>query len=478
MAVEAPVMAAVDMLVPGVSTVTRYARYYSLYWALAAYAQAVGADRDRCGRLVRRAEVGLARISQVYDSPDHVLGLTHGVEALTRLAPAEGDEFAVADSTGSGSYSPRTWGFWSQYSGPSVALGTVAVEGGALRPGRHPCPPQVVDMYAPLFAAAERGSGVCLPSAELRGLSLQQEGDSPDLEPLRAVFTATVDGRHDLAAGSGDDRTRRATLRLLARCWQLYPQAVTWLDAFAGGVAYGSTAREDPLLAGEERTEAWRGVVLRHHSVGAWRRLWADLVAAVLSIDGASRRHLHEWVSDRLPSGTVADFESDLPPTVDGHGDPYPGERELRRSDAGVATDVAVLLLGARRLETLTGAVLRRFVGGRPTFLDPRWVALLRQEFARRPVAELGRRLVDDMLAQSRRVALRKVAVRSDGTIALFSRLHERNGVYFADSREGRDNIGLRIPQLASIATQLGLLTPDPAQPVTACGRELLELPA
>lgn len=64
LAVEAPVMAAVDKLVPGVSTVTRYARYYSLYWAVAAHAEATGLDREGCRRLVRRAEVGMAVISR------------------------------------------------------------------------------------------------------------------------------------------------------------------------------------------------------------------------------------------------------------------------------------------------------------------------------------------------------------------------------------------------------------------------------
>ncbi|WP_344612109.1 hypothetical protein [Dactylosporangium salmoneum] len=454
---------------------TRYARYYSLYWAVAAHAEASRLNRDECRRLVRRAEVGMAVISKAYDDADGTLGLTHGVDALTRLHPPPGSEFEVADGAGARSYSPRSWGFWSQYNGPSVALGTVETDGGALRPGRHRCPAQVLAMYAPLFTACERGQGISLPSAELERLRLQQE-QTPDLEPLRGVFTATLDSRHDPSLWSGDDRTRRATLRVLARCWQLHPQAKTWLEAFAAGVAYGPTAREDPVLGGEERTATWRGVVLRHHSVGAWRRLWADLVAAVGS-DGAFRRQLHEWISDRLPSGTVASFVADLPPT-DLDGDPHPAEDKLRRADAGTVTDVAVLLLGARRLDTLTGMARRSFAGRRSTYLDPTWVAQLRREFAGRSVADLGRRLVDDMLAQSRRVAMRKVAVGPHGTFALFSRLHERNGLYFADSAEGRDNIGLRIPQLAGIATQVGLLTADPAQPVTAQGCDLLDLPA
>ncbi|RLK23349.1 hypothetical protein DER29_1209 [Micromonospora sp. M71_S20] len=478
LAVEAPVMAAVDMLVPGVSTVTRYARYYSLYWAFAAHAEEAGLDRDACRRLVRRAEVGMARISQAYDEHDHPLGLAHGVDAVARLGPDEGTEFSVADATGSRSYSPRAWGFWSQYNGPSGALGTVAMDGGALRPGRHPCPPQITEMYAPLIAAADRGPGLSLPSVALGRLSLQQDDDTPDLEPLGGVLSATIEGRHDPEAWTGDDRTRRATLRILARSWQLNPDAETWLAAFAAGVAYGSAAREDPLLAGEERTAAWRGVVLRHHSVGAWRHLWAALVNEVRNAENASRGYLHDWIAGQLPGGTVADFEAGLPSVVDGHGDPTPAEDALVADDAGVVTDVALLLLGARRLDSLTGLTLRTFKGRRPTYLDPTWVAQLRREFAQRPVADLGRRLVDDMLAQSRRVALRKVAFNSDGTISLFSRLHERNGVYFADSSEGSGNIGLRVHQLAEIAVQVGLLSAEPEDPVTPWGRQLLDVPA
>lgn len=229
LAVEAPVMAAVDMLVPGVSTVTRYARYYSLYWAFAAHSERGGLDRDACRRLVRRAEVGMARISCEYDSPDHPLGLAHGVDAFNRLAPEDGDEFSIADQAGTGSYSPRSWGFWSQYNGPSITLGTVSVDGGALRTGRHPCPPQVTKLYAPLIAAAEHQSGVSLPDAALGRLSLQHDGGSPDLMPLSEVFSATADGRHEPEAWTGDDRTRRATLRILARSWQLNPDAETWL---------------------------------------------------------------------------------------------------------------------------------------------------------------------------------------------------------------------------------------------------------
>ncbi|MDN5759557.1 MAG: hypothetical protein L0H59_13675 [Tomitella sp.] len=78
------------------------------------------------------------------------------------------------------------------------------------------------------------------------------------------------------------------------------------------------------------------------------------------------------------------------------------------------------------------------------------------------------------MLAQSRRVALRKVNFR-EGRMQVFSRLHERNDTFAAKSREGSGNVGLRVDQLAGIAVQLGLVE---GNAVTALGCELMDLPA
>ncbi len=136
-------MAGVDALVPGISTVTRYARYYSLYWAVAYHVDDAGLDRRGCQQLIRRAEVALATISREHDALDGWPGLAHGVDRLARFTKNGGVNFAAAARIGPDSYSPRDWGFWSQYNGPSIALGTATVDGGALRAGRHACPPRV-----------------------------------------------------------------------------------------------------------------------------------------------------------------------------------------------------------------------------------------------------------------------------------------------------------------------------------------------
>jgi hypothetical protein len=276
--------------------------------------------------------------------------------------------------------------------------------------------------------------------------------------------------------------TRRATLRILARAVQLRPDAGSWTGALRESVAHGDAVRSDPVLTTEQRALAWRGVLLRHHSVGAWRYLWASLVDEVRTAGGsATRADLHAWISAAVPATTVRSFLADCPATTDAAGDPRPAEQEVIDGRPPLESDLAVLLMGGRRLDELTGRALAGFLGrgsrGRGQFLDPRWVAFRHREHHDRPLAERARAFVDDMLAQSRRVALRKLRVEANGRMTLFTRLHERNGRYFADEPEGSDNVGLRIPQLGFLAEQLGLLVDGPEEmAVTPLGAELLEL--
>ncbi|HEY9475318.1 MAG TPA: hypothetical protein VIS06_15910 [Mycobacteriales bacterium] len=477
LAVEGPVMAAVDALVPGVSTVSRYARYYGLYWALARYAAERGLEMDACRRLVRRAEVCLAAVSLRLDDTEKWPGMGHGVDQVRKLGLGGADPLSAARD-GAGSYSPRVWGFWSQYAGPCAVLGTVTVGSSGLRPGPHPCPDGVAEMFAPLLDMAARKRPDLADVTGVAELAMQYPGQTPDSTALAELLTATRGGRHDPEEWLGNDNTRRASLRTLARAWQLHPDAETWMGAFRAAVAYGPTANEDPLLARERRTQAWRGLLLRHLSVGAWRWLWALLVDQVLDAGRTSRAELHEWIVRLLPDQSLASFEASLPDLVDGRGDPLPAEEQASHL-GDVVAQVAVLLLGARRPADLSDLARSTFLGRRADnaahFLDPVWVDHLRMEFSGRSVRELGRRLVDDMLAQSHRVALRKLRHNQDGTMTLFSRLHERNGWYFASSSEGRHNIGLRIPQLGDLARQVGLFSVE--EPVTATGRTLLDLP-
>ncbi|EHR51647.1 hypothetical protein SacmaDRAFT_3427 [Saccharomonospora marina XMU15] len=473
--VEAPVMAMVDRLVPGASTLTRFVRYYSLYWALAEFAERRGLDTPQCRTMVRRAEVALGLVSVVLgeDPPAH--GADH-----VRKQLGKGNVESLAE-LGPGAYSPRQWGFWSQYNGPSVVLGTVKLDAEALRRGRHPLPVDIRQMYRPLLELVEHRPVALDEVSGFASLAVQS-ANTADIDALRGLFTATRAGSHVPGEWLGNDRTRRATMRILARSVQLRA-ADGWVDAMRSAVAFGDALSSDPVLSNEERALAWRGLLLRHFSVGAWRKLWAQLVDHVQSGAGsATKDDLYAWIAQDLSDVSVQQFVHGLPAQVDAHGQPLAAETEVRDGRSEVEADLAVLLIGSRRLKSLSGRAREAFQGhsgGRGQYLDPRWIDYQHREHEGRSLADFARALVDDMLAQSTRVAQRKLKVDANGRMRLFAKLHERNGRYFATQREGAGNVGLRIEQLGTMATQLGLFDVSGARPVvTDAATQLLDLPA
>jgi hypothetical protein len=173
----------------------------------------------------------------------------------------------------------------------------------------------------------------------------------------------------------------------------------------------------------------------------------------------------------------------DLPRLKSATGQLMPVERELlARGGDAPTTNVRLLIVGALRSREghLPDDVRAVFLGRQrrsAEFLDPTWIDGLINDYVDRPVRDLAARLVDDMLAQSRRVALAKL--RTDpatGGLKIFSRLHLRNERYFKTGDEGDSDIGTRIPQLGVLAEQLGLFSVrDDCHTVTAGGRQILE---
>jgi hypothetical protein len=154
-------------------------------------------------------------------------------------------------------------------------------------------------------------------------------------------------------------------LRILARSVQLQPLSTGSMTALRNTVAYGGHVDEDPVLVEEaDRGLAWRGVLLRHESVGAWRRLWARLVGHVVEGDGSlTREDLHDWISNEVPGVTVHAFRTQAPPICDDVGNPLPAEERVRANDDSVSSDLAVLLLGAARVSQLQGRAAQAFLG-------------------------------------------------------------------------------------------------------------------
>lgn len=469
----------VNTLVPGVSTLTDTVRYFSMYWAIGEFADRKKCDASESLTLIRRAEVALAWASLL--EPVSGRGL-HGADTLGGLLK-KGKTDGLAD-TGPGSYSPRTWGYWSQYKGSAVVLGLATTERDALRSGPRECPAAIRDMFRPLLEIVDSRSPTHDDVQTIRYLA-DIGPTSADIPAMRKLMTAGVNTGGPSAAITGNDRTRRSTLRILARSVQLNPGHPGWSDFLTAGVAYGEHIDQDPVLLDEsDRAQAWRGLLLRRLSVGSWRILWSALVDRVRDQrDPMTRSQLHDWISDKLPAVTVEDYLANCPDTVDLAGLPAPAEDTVAATKADVIeAAITVLLLGSLRTEQLTGRALAGFGGGSPSrrlFLDPWWVAARRREYLTHPMNELGRVLVDDMLAQSRRVSLRKMRIRSDGRMILPTKLHEREGWYFAGRREGSGNVGLRAHQLGTIGTQLGLFGEVEGKPVvTDVGCEYLDLPS
>ncbi|QES18877.1 hypothetical protein DEJ46_07090 [Streptomyces venezuelae] len=487
LAVEGPVMRAVDRLVPGVSTVTRYIRYHSMYAAIAAHARQNASDAAACRRLVRRSEVLLAALRQHHADTDATWS-AHGIDRVRRFCAEELELARAADEEQlNQSYSPRRWGFWDQYGGPATVLGTVAVREGALRPGRHACPPGVTELFAPLLSLASRDA-VSFEALETAGQAALGIPCPAEQEWLTRVLTATgTGGVHLPEEWAPSDRTRRATLRILARAIELHGhEGAGYQETLRTAVAFGEEMTTDPVLAAIPETAGWRGTLLRHYSVGAWRRLWAALVSGIGSEDGEADRsaeELRDWLAQQAPGGSVRGLLDDLPPLKTASGRLTPVERDLltQGGDAPM-TNVRLLIVGALRSREgqLTDEVRAVFLGRQrrsAEFLDPTWIDGLVNDYIDRPARDLAARLVDDMLAQSRRVALAKL--RTDpatGGLKIFSRLHLRNERYFKTGDEGDSDIGTRIPQLATLAQQLGLFTvQNGCHTVTESGRRILE---
>ena len=74
-------------LVPGVSTLSQFARYYALYWALAGLAAECDFTERRLPAHATPGRVRLALVSQAFDDRENQ---AHGVAAVTRSRGAGG----------------------------------------------------------------------------------------------------------------------------------------------------------------------------------------------------------------------------------------------------------------------------------------------------------------------------------------------------------------------------------------------------
>ncbi|YCK40805.1 hypothetical protein ACNF49_44145 [Actinomadura sp. ATCC 39365] len=468
LSIERHVMRMADLLVPGVTTVTPHARYYSLHALIAIEAESRGLSLQAAQDLLRRCEVVMAAVSYVHDHSRTGLPRAHGLDALAgRL---QGGEIVMTEAAQpvKGGYVRNVWGFWSPYAASEVALGILA-------PASMPTPGPACaaeHVTAGLDGILELAARPSLAVDELRGhphLCVCAGGGAADGTWLAKLLCLPGEQSTEAAGLS-----RRDTIQLLARVMRTHEIGDVTNDV-RPLIAYGDFLTSDPVTAPLETAPVWRGVMLRNYAVSAWRRLWSWLVSQV---DGLMPTDdLAERFADNMPDGTLAAFMDGLPTTVTPTGAPAPAEEQLRTSDLPIPVrELATLIVNARRVGELSGRVRDAFLGQRGVELGPEWMAWRLAESRLESSRDFARRLTHDLLTRSRRVALSKARRRPDGTLWLPTRLHERDGLLFRTSQEGRGDVGLRLAQLTSVLAGAGVLElADGTWRVTDAGQVLLD---
>jgi len=464
LAVERHVLRLVDLLVPGVTTVTPHARYYALHGLIGAESAARDLDVNATRDLLRRCEVVMAAASYRHSHPGTGLAKAHGLDALAgRLSTGQLD-LARDSQSGPDGYVRNAWGFWAPYIGSELTLGILAN-------ARVPAPGPALNA-----AALRDGLGGILDLARQATLDVAAMDAYPHLcvcgGRTRADGPWLAGLLHPAAAasGSGDDanggsaiasRDRTNTIALLGRLLDLLEVHNVTTD-LVPHLAFGDLLSSDPALAENPVASAWRGVTLRNYSVGAWRRLWSWLVAEVQP-GITPRSAVGDALADALPNITVRALFDDLPDSLLPSGAPAAAEQQLRDSnDPLPLREIKVLAANSRRVHELEPSTLHAFLGEfRGADLAPEWTGLRLQANLDRPLRDVARELAVDLLARAQRVALSKARRREDGTVWLPTRLHERGDLLFKTSEEGRGDVGLRLPQLLSVCAGAGLFDYD-----------------
>lgn len=444
---------------PGVTTVTNATRYYALHGLIASISQHEGLDEPDTIDLLRRSEALLAYVTRVHSaSPEHDkrTPAPHGIDAILRGATtSDGIDLPAAAQV----YSEAKWAFANPYRGSELTL--KILEPGGFVPGEWYDHDAARSRLAAIVDAARDASEVTsTQAAELAAGCLCTTAHSDD----GAWLARLLSGDPDQPLG---EPTVGGLLwqfgRLVATATTL--GEVTDADTLADLIMFNRTLREHPQLAGMVAPQRWRGALLRKESVHAFRLIWRDINRLV---DGARPvPDLVDAFADQLPTMTLSEFRGSLPPRAAGDGQPLPAERELAHLP-DLQRWLAVLMLGAGRLEDFDGHELRGFRGpqehtrGVWEELSPGWVAELLGRHAGRSVRDLGHSLALTLVHRSQRVALWKSRYDARKQVLSFpARLHVRDGIAVKVFEETAPVPATRIPQYLSITRQAGIFTVD-----------------
>ncbi|GAB3137194.1 hypothetical protein GCM10027290_02480 [Micromonospora sonneratiae] len=458
LSVERHTMNLVDRLVPGVTTVTLNARYYALHGLVASEVDRRGLNLAAAQNLLRRAEVTIGAVStrhyQRNPAAHEALSRPHAYDTIlpqVRAGQVDLDRLAAPQV-----YAQPNWGFWPAYRGSEMLL-RIVTRTNEIGPGER------LDQ-----SAVQAGLRDVLELLDEKTLDVDLLDAYEELCVCRAVDSPDGAWLARLLAASGTDAdgtraaVRRQTLRMIARCLQLTEvyQVSTDVSQF---VAYAPESFEDRVLTSLDLTAEWRGLILRNHSVAAWRGLWAWLVNGMSGL--TTRSQFTDRFAEALPDVAVADFLAGLPHTSTPAGRAAPAEHDPDLDAAATPVRcLGVLCLGARRAMELRGRELHGFQGHDPEDifeeLAPAWLAAQLDRWKPRSLRDFARWLAEVMLNRSQRLALAKA--RRDprsGTLKIPTRVHTRDEFVFRDSVESSGGAALRWDQLAGILAGAGLLS-------------------
>ena len=465
LSVEGHLMNMTARLVPGATTVTTGARYYSLHGYVAHEAEQRGLDGAAALELLRRCEVVVAAVSETHPAPS--LPAPHGAGVVGNWLRRDGYVDLTGLSTPKSGYAQPERGFLGPYLGSEITMGILD---GQLTPGQrydHDAVAPGFEGLLDLAAEPRLGSSELSSAAHLAvGAAAQQ--------PDGRGFARLLTGQSDPVDRA--DVVRRNTIRILARSL-LLSDTRRPVDAVRSVVAYGEHARADPVLSQIPEVNPWRGVLYRHESVGAWRRLWAEMVDEITG--SVPRSHIVDFVADSLGAGSLQSFLDQLPATLDGLGNPAPAELEVRSQGLNTPFEsLALLAIGAQRANEVEGTVRSAFVGDekRLVVLSPLWVQQWIDDRRGWALADIAADLVDVMFSRARRIAMRKMRINEDGHVWLPTVIREEGGLLSKTSSEGRDNVGLRLDQLHGILLALGIVSGHSEAALTELGQELLDV--
>lgn len=466
LAVERHAMAMVGHLLPGITTVTAHARYYTLHTAVFSVARRDGLDLAETRRLLRRAEVVLGAVSMVHGTtcPDEHEGMRspHGSDHIAPRLSAGADIDALSADR---AYAQAGWGFWGPYVASEFAMGLLATEGERTVEGPNADSAALRTGFEGLFELTARSSLTVGELAEASHLCMCQAKSSTDGEMLRRILLPQVpESMHD------EDR-RAQTLRMLLRLTEL--AETTGVEDLENLLLFGE-GRHDGALRSLEVVPAWTGVVLRTITVAGWRELWRLLV---LSIDGLmSIGSLGKSFAEGLPGGSVGEFVASRPAGLDATG-LQPAEFSEQVEALGpLERALSRLVIGASRSGRLDERVQAYFQGhGAEQFqqLTPIWLQDRLAEWADRPLRDFANWLTHELIARAERIAMMKATFDyNSGEFRVPTRVYVRDGFVFKDSEEAGGGVALRWDSAMQIMGGIGLVSRDSERwVVTDAGR-------